>query len=49
VSYVGERFIPKRFNRQNIEFNLKYIGKREEHDILETVRSGFLDILITIL
>ncbi|XP_016939867.3 protein cortex [Drosophila suzukii] len=36
VSYVGERFIPKRFDRQNIEFNLKYIGKREEHDILET-------------
>ncbi|XP_016994087.2 protein cortex [Drosophila takahashii] len=36
VSYVGERFIPKRFNRDSIEFNLKYIGKREERDILET-------------
>nr|NP_001260144.1 cortex, isoform B [Drosophila melanogaster]NP_523494.1 cortex, isoform A [Drosophila melanogaster]Q960N3.2 RecName: Full=Protein cortex [Drosophila melanogaster]AAF52421.1 cortex, isoform A [Drosophila melanogaster]AAK54464.1 cortex [Drosophila melanogaster]AGB92680.1 cortex, isoform B [Drosophila melanogaster] len=36
VSYVGERFIPNRFERENIEFNLKYIGKRKERDILET-------------
>ncbi|XP_017041310.1 protein cortex [Drosophila ficusphila] len=35
-SYGGDRFIPKRFKRENIEFNLKYIGKRKEHDILET-------------
>ncbi|XP_034129015.1 protein cortex isoform X1 [Drosophila guanche] len=36
VSYCGERFIPKRFERENIDFNLKYVGRREEKDILET-------------
>ncbi|KAH8305396.1 hypothetical protein KR018_001767, partial [Drosophila ironensis] len=33
--YCGERFIPKRFHRDNIDFNLKYIGEQEERDILE--------------
>ncbi|XP_016987499.1 protein cortex [Drosophila rhopaloa] len=51
VSNVGERFIPKRFAREDIEFNLKYIGQREERDILETgvtltasywLQSGFI-------
>ncbi|XP_039479693.1 protein cortex isoform X2 [Drosophila santomea] len=36
VSCVGERFIPIRFKRENIEFNLNYIGKPKERDILET-------------
>ncbi|KAH8410138.1 hypothetical protein KR009_006761, partial [Drosophila setifemur] len=35
-SYCGERFIPKRFDRDNIDFNLKYIGQRDERDIFET-------------
>ncbi|KAH8329091.1 hypothetical protein KR074_003718, partial [Drosophila pseudoananassae] len=35
-SYYGERFIPKRFDRENMDLNLKYIGEQEERDILET-------------
>ncbi|XP_052837482.1 protein cortex [Drosophila gunungcola] len=51
VSNGGERFIPKRFAREDIELNLKYIGKGEEWDILEAgetltasywLQSGFI-------
>ncbi|XP_030377003.1 protein cortex isoform X2 [Scaptodrosophila lebanonensis] len=36
LNFVGDRFIPKRFRRENIEYNLKYVGKTEEKDILKT-------------
>ncbi|XP_017069684.2 protein cortex [Drosophila eugracilis] len=43
VSYLGERFIPNRFDRANLELNLKYIGIREERDILtgETLTASY--------
>ncbi|XP_017026165.1 protein cortex [Drosophila kikkawai] len=32
----GDRFIPKRFQQDAVDLNLKFIGQREERDILET-------------
>ncbi|KAH8279721.1 hypothetical protein KR054_003094 [Drosophila jambulina] len=31
----GDRFIPKRFQQDGVDLNLKFIGQREERDILE--------------